>query len=111
MVLGVSYVLVVLTVLSMDVRISQATSRVDFQELSIADYFQQWMIQFSRVYSTEAEKQMRLEVFKKNLEYIEDFNTKANKSYKLGVNEFTDQTKEEFLATHTGLIRGIVFEK
>ena len=89
----------------MNVRISQATSRVDFQELSIADYFQQWMIQFSRVYSNEHEKQMRLEVFKKNLEYIEDFNAKANQSYKLGVNEFTDRTKEEFLATHTGLIR------
>ncbi|CAH8389560.1 unnamed protein product [Eruca vesicaria subsp. sativa] len=107
MVLGVSYVLVVLTILSMDLRISQATSRVTFQEPSIADYFQKWMIQFSRVYSNESEKQTRLEVFKKNLEFIENFNTKANQSYKLGVNEFTDRTNEEFRATHTGLIRGI----
>ncbi|KAJ4916857.1 Cysteine proteinases superfamily protein [Raphanus sativus] len=104
MALGVSYVLVVLTVLSMDVWISQATSRVDLQELSIANYFQQWMIKFSRVYSNEAEKQMRLEVFKKNLEYIEHFNSMPNQSYKLGVNEFADLTEEEFTATHTGLI-------
>ncbi|XP_022557416.2 uncharacterized protein LOC106398891 [Brassica napus] len=103
MVLRVSYVLVVLTILSMDHRISQATSRVAFQKLSIADYFEQWMIQFSRVYINSLEKQMRLEVFKKNLEYIENFNTKENKSYKLGVDEFTDRTDEEFLATHTGL--------
>ncbi|KAH0866426.1 LOW QUALITY PROTEIN: hypothetical protein HID58_083637 [Brassica napus] len=103
MVLRVSYVLVVLTILSMDHRISQATSRVAFQKLSIADYFEQWMIQFSRVYVNSLEKQMRLEVFEKNLEYIENFNTKENKSYKLGVDEFTDQTDEEFLATHTGL--------
>ncbi|KAF8075613.1 hypothetical protein N665_1076s0006 [Sinapis alba] len=106
MVLGVSYVLVVLTVLSMDVRISQATSRVAFPEPSIAHHFQQWMIQFSRVYSNESEKQMRLEVFKKNLEFIENFNTKGNQSYKLGVNEFTDRTNDEFLATHSGLTRG-----
>ncbi|CAN7064388.1 unnamed protein product [Brassica oleracea var. botrytis] len=103
MVLRVSYVLVVLTILSMDHRISQVTSRVAFQKLSIADYFEQWMIQFSRVYVNSLEKQMRLEVFEKNLEYIENFNTKENKSYKLGVDEFTDQTDEEFLATHTGL--------
>ncbi|KAJ4916796.1 Papain family cysteine protease [Raphanus sativus] len=105
MVLRVSYVLVVvLTILSMDHRISQATSRVAFdQKLSISDYFEQWMSQFSRVYNNEDEKQRRLEVFKKNLEYIEEFNTKADQSYKLGVDEFTDQTDEEFLATHTGL--------
>ncbi|XP_018460112.1 ananain-like [Raphanus sativus] len=46
---------------------------------------------------------MRLKVFKKNLEYIENFNNKGNQSYKLGVNEFTDLIDEEFLATHTGL--------
>ena len=102
-----SYVLVVLTILSMDHRISQATSRVAFQKPSIAHHFQQWMIKFSRVYSNEPQKQMRLEVFKKNFEFIENFNSKANQSYKLGVNEFTDRTKEEFPATHTGLTRRI----
>ncbi|KAF8075616.1 hypothetical protein N665_1076s0009 [Sinapis alba] len=61
------------------------------------------MTQFSQVYSSESEKQMRLEVFKKNLEFIKNFNTKENQSYKLGVNEFTDWTGDEFLATHTGL--------
>ncbi|KAF3492975.1 hypothetical protein DY000_02057903 [Brassica cretica] len=107
MVLRVSYVLVVLTILSMDHRISQATSRVAFQKPSIAHHFQQWMIKFSRVYSNEPQKQMRLEVFKTNFEFIENFNSKANQSYKLGVNEFTDRTKEEFPATHTGLTRRI----
>ncbi|CAH2071757.1 unnamed protein product [Thlaspi arvense] len=103
MVLIVSYVFVVLTILSMDLMISQATSRITFQESSIANYHQQWMIQFSRVYSDESEKQLRFEVFKKNLKFIENFNNNGNHTYKLGVNEFTDWTKEEFLATHTGL--------
>ncbi|RID53385.1 hypothetical protein BRARA_G00781 [Brassica rapa] len=88
----------------MDLRISQATSRVIFQETTIADYHQHWMIQFSRVYSDESEKQMRLKIFKKNLEFIENFNNKGNQSYKLGVNEFTDLTDEEFLATNTGRV-------
>ncbi|CAH8298951.1 unnamed protein product [Eruca vesicaria subsp. sativa] len=100
MVMVVSYVFLVLTILSMDLWISQATSR---HETSIADYHQQWMIQFSRAYMNESEKQMRLRVFKKNLEFIENFNNKRNQSYKLGVNEFTDLTDEEFLATHTCL--------
>ncbi|CAH2034236.1 unnamed protein product [Thlaspi arvense] len=104
MVLVMSYLFVVLTILSMELTISQATSRVTFNESSIADYHQQWMIQFSRVYSNESEKQMRLEVFKKNLQFIENFNNKANQSYKLGINEFTDLTEEEFLVTHTSLI-------
>ncbi|XP_033135874.1 ervatamin-B-like isoform X2 [Brassica rapa] len=103
MVLRVSYVLVVLTILSMDHRISQATSRVAFQKLSyISDFFEEWMIEFSRVYTNSLEKQMRLEVFTKNLEYIENFNRKANQTYKLGIDEFTDRTKEEFIATHSG---------
>ncbi|CAA7047467.1 unnamed protein product [Microthlaspi erraticum] len=103
MVLVVSYVFLVLTILSMDLRISQATSRVTFHEPSIADYHQQWMIQFSRVYNDDLEKQMRLKVFEKNLKFIENFNNNGNQTYKLGVNEFTDWTEEEFLATHTGL--------
>ncbi|CAH2052766.1 unnamed protein product [Thlaspi arvense] len=106
MVLIVSYVFVVLTIFGMDLTTSQATSRITFHESSILDYHQQWMNQFSRVYTDESEKQMRLKVFKKNLKFIENFNNNGNQSYKLGVNEFTDLTKEEFLATHTGL-RGI----
>ncbi|KFK43609.1 hypothetical protein AALP_AA1G148800 [Arabis alpina] len=79
----------------MDLRLSQATSLVTLH--------QQWMIQFSRVYSSKSEKHMRFKVFKNNLKFIEDFNKQRNQSYKLGVNEFSDWTVEEFIATHTGL--------
>ncbi|KAL1212807.1 Senescence-specific cysteine protease SAG39 [Cardamine amara subsp. amara] len=102
MVLVVS-LFVVLTILSMNLRIFQATSRVIFHEPSIVDYHHQWMTQFSRVYNDESEKEMRLKVFKKNLKFIEDFNNMGNQSYTLGVNEFTDWAEEEFRATHTSL--------
>ncbi|EFH69806.1 peptidase C1A papain family protein [Arabidopsis lyrata subsp. lyrata] len=99
----VEFVLVVLTIFSMDLKISEATSRVALHEPTIFYYHQKWMINFSRVYDDEFEKQMRLEVFTENLKFIENFNNMGSQSYKLGVNKFTDWTKEEFLATHTGL--------
>ncbi|AAF88126.1 Putative cysteine proteinase [Arabidopsis thaliana] len=103
----VEFVCVVLTIFFMDLKISEATSRVAlYKPSSIVDYHQQWMIQFSRVYDDEFEKQLRLQVLTENLKFIESFNNMGNQSYKLGVNEFTDWTKEEFLATYTGL-RGV----
>ncbi|CDY37672.1 BnaA04g19960D [Brassica napus] len=93
-----------LTILFTSFRISQATSRtVTFHVPSMVDKHEQWMSRFSRVYHDELEKQMRRDVFKKNLKFVENFNEKANKSYKLSVNAFADWTNEEFLATHTGL--------
>lgn len=93
-----------LTILFTCFRISQATSRtVTFHVPSTVDKHEQWMSRFSRVYHDELEKQMRRDVFKKNLKFIEKFNEKANNSYKLSVNEFADWINEEFLATHTGL--------
>ncbi|TKY71824.1 Senescence-specific cysteine protease SAG12 [Spatholobus suberectus] len=38
-----------------------------------------------------------------NLEYIEKFNNAENKRYKLGLNQFSDLTEQEFIASHTGL--------
>lgn len=94
----------ILTILFTSFRISQATSRtITFHKPSMVDKHGQWMARFSRVYRDELEKQMRHDLFKKNLKFIEDFNKKENKGYKLGLNEFADWTNEEFLATHTGL--------
>ncbi|KAL0700154.1 hypothetical protein Bca4012_056276 [Brassica carinata] len=90
---------VVLTILSMGLNVSQAT----FHEPLLAEHHQQWMNRFSRVYNSELEKQMRFDMFKKNFKFIEEFNRKGDRTYKLGVNEFADWPEEEFIATHTGL--------
>lgn len=100
-------VFVALTIISINLKPFQATSNVTLHEQSIFDYHQKWMIQFSRVYNDDFEKEMRFKVFKKNLKFIENFNNMGNQSYKLGVNDFTDKTKEEFLATYTGGLRSI----
>nr|GEX44350.1 retrotransposon-related protein [Tanacetum cinerariifolium] len=47
------------------------------------------------------ERVMQFKIFKDNVAYIEDFNSQ-HYAYKLSINKFTDQTKEEFIATHIG---------
>nr|GEV89793.1 senescence-specific cysteine protease SAG39-like [Tanacetum cinerariifolium] len=44
---------------------------------------------------------MKFKIFKDNVAYIEDCNSQ-HYAYKLSINKFTDQTNEEFIATHTG---------
>ncbi|XP_047173139.1 ervatamin-B-like [Vigna umbellata] len=80
----------------------QAMSRTLY-ESSVAEAFQQWKSQHGRTYADDAEKEKRFKIFEKNLEYIEKFNNAGKKSYKLGLNPFSDLTEEEFIASHTGL--------
>ncbi|GAB2259768.1 hypothetical protein Droror1_Dr00010623 [Drosera rotundifolia] len=53
---------------------------------------------------TVTEKEIRFEIFKKNVEYMEAMN-KLNKGFTLGLNEFSDIINEEFHATHNGYKR------
>ncbi|GAB2234264.1 hypothetical protein Droror1_Dr00003510 [Drosera rotundifolia] len=81
-----------------------ASSRLLSSELSMTEKHEHWMKQYGRVYKTNAEKERRFEIFKKNAEYIEAMN-KMNRSFTLGLNAFTDLTNEEFGASHNGYRR------
>ncbi|OMO65359.1 hypothetical protein COLO4_31316 [Corchorus olitorius] len=74
-------------------------SRRTLYEVSVANKHEKWMSRHGRVYEDESEKERRFNIFKDNLEYIRKFNKAANKTFKLGVNEFADMTHDEFLAT------------
>ncbi|KAK8469002.1 hypothetical protein PHAVU_006G176920 [Phaseolus vulgaris] len=80
-----------------------AMSRTLYDQSSAVAAHQDWMTQFERAYADDAEKEKRLKIFVKNLEYIEKFNSGGNKSYTLGLNQFSDLTVEEFIASYTGL--------
>ncbi|OMO92518.1 hypothetical protein COLO4_17501 [Corchorus olitorius] len=80
---------------------SQAMSRT-IHEAAIVDKHEQWMATYGRQYENNLEKEKRFKIFKDNLEYIESFNKAGNRSYKLGINKFSDLTHDEFLAAHTG---------
>ncbi|XP_013627766.1 PREDICTED: senescence-specific cysteine protease SAG12-like isoform X1 [Brassica oleracea var. oleracea] len=86
-------------------RTSGATFRGGLFEASAAtDKHEQWMSRFHRVYSDESEKTNRFEIFKKNLEFVKNFNMNTNITFKLDVNQFSDLTDEEFRARYMGLV-------
>ena len=68
----------------------------------MSDRFEQWLASYGRVYQDASEKDKRFQIFKENVEYIESHNADTSKKYKLGVNEFTDLTNEEFKAMRNG---------
>ncbi|GMI64308.1 senescence-associated gene 12 [Hibiscus trionum] len=80
---------------------SQASSR-SVPEASMSDKFEQWMSSYGRAYQDASEKDKRFQIFKENVEYIDSHNADTTKNYKLGVNEFTDLTKEEFKSMRNG---------
>ncbi|KAM7500711.1 hypothetical protein LguiA_025125 [Lonicera macranthoides] len=81
---------------------SQATSRA-LPEASMTERHEEWMSRYGRVYKDSTEKERRFNIFKNNVEFIESFNSDGNRKYKLGINEFADQTNEEFRASWNGL--------
>jgi C1A family cysteine protease len=50
------------------------------------------------VYKDAAEKEHRFRIFKDNVEYIDSVNRAGDHKYRLGINQFTDLTNEEFKA-------------
>ncbi|PQQ03327.1 ervatamin-C-like [Prunus yedoensis var. nudiflora] len=87
---------------------SQATSRT-LSEASIAAKYDQWMTKYGHVYADNAEKERRFTIFKNNVQFVEKFNTEGNKTYKLGLNEHSDLSDEEFLRQRTGYKRATEF--
>ncbi|GJR66784.1 senescence-specific cysteine protease SAG39-like protein [Tanacetum coccineum] len=67
-------------------------------------YQAKWNGSFRRVYKDEVEKEMRFKIFSNNVAYVEAFNA-GNRGYKLSVNEFADQTNEEFKAIIRNVLR------
>ncbi|PON68373.1 Cyseine protease [Trema orientale] len=94
-----AYVIVMLLILG--TWTSQAMSRT-LHEAALVDMHEQWMSQHGRTYANIAEKEMRFEIFKDTVNYVEKFNEDESQTYKLGINNYTDLTNEEFLTYFTG---------
>ncbi|KAK3431226.1 hypothetical protein EUGRSUZ_E02718 [Eucalyptus grandis] len=78
------------------------TSAVTPTNSTLAE-FEQWMARHGRIYKDNLEKPKRYGIFLETLRFIEDFNSKAtNQSYKVGLNQFSDLTTEEFVSRYTG---------
>ncbi|XP_077227552.1 senescence-specific cysteine protease SAG39-like [Tasmannia lanceolata] len=80
---------------------SQAISRT-LPAVSMSEKHEQWMARYGRLYKDATEKEQRFKIFEDNVEFIESFNSVGDKPYKLSVNEFADQSNEEFTASRNG---------
>ncbi|CAK8535266.1 unnamed protein product [Lathyrus sativus] len=59
---------------------------------------EQWMEEHGKSYKDGAEKEKRFQIFKQNMEFIESFNAAGNSGFNLSINQFADQTNDEFKA-------------
>ncbi|KAL9238070.1 hypothetical protein vseg_012546 [Gypsophila vaccaria] len=67
--------------------------------------FEAWTERHGKMYHSIEEKLHRFEVFRDNLEHIDETNKKVS-NYWLGLNEFADMTHEEFKQKYLGLKSG-----
>lgn len=63
-----------------------------------------WAKAFGKTYYKDAERQYRLQVFRENHAIVQTENAK-NHTYELELNEFADQTADEFATTHFGIAK------
>lgn len=63
------------------------------------DLFDQWRLEYGRIYADEVEYQKRLRTFMDNVLYIDSFNREQH-SYQLEANQFADQTFDEFKSAY-----------
>ncbi|KAF6136169.1 hypothetical protein GIB67_001578 [Kingdonia uniflora] len=82
--------------------VSQTVSLTLHDDASMLEKHEQWMALHGRVYKGVGEKERRFRIFKENVKFIHSRNSVRNRSYKLSVNKFADQTNKEFKAARNG---------
>ncbi|KAM3369549.1 hypothetical protein ACQJBY_017442 [Aegilops geniculata] len=78
--------------------VSAAAARGD----ALAARHERWMAKYGRAYTDAAEKLHRQEVFAANARHVDAVNRAGNRTYTLGLNQFSDLTNEEFVEKHLG---------
>lgn len=68
--------------------------------------FESWIAKHGKVYEDVEEKLQRFEIFKDNLEHMDETKEKIT-NYWLGLNEFADLSHEELKNKYLGLKRGL----
>ncbi|KAI3743694.1 hypothetical protein L1987_56758 [Smallanthus sonchifolius] len=94
-------ILIPSALLILGICVCQITSRTLSDEY-ISEKHDLWLARYGRVYTNNVEKETRLNIFKKNTELIESFNSFGNRSYKLAINQFADRTNDELKAYFNG---------
>ncbi|KAK9073391.1 hypothetical protein SSX86_007715 [Deinandra increscens subsp. villosa] len=67
----------------------------------VNEMFSSWLVKHSKIYHSFVEKTKRFQIFKDNVNYIQQHNF-GNNSYKLGLNKFADLSLDEYHLLYTG---------
>merc|ERR1711981_521839 len=67
-----------------------------------AKEFSSFINKFGKTYSTSEESKLRFDIFKSNVQKMNAHNARKDVSWKMGINQFSDLTDEEFEARHLG---------
>lgn len=92
----------------MKLQILLIASAIALATASIKDLDEKWeefKVNFNKVYRLSNEEQVRKEIFSKNLMEIEEHNERyatGKESYEKGINQFSDLTYEEFARVYLG---------
>ncbi|WMV57063.1 hypothetical protein MTR67_050448 [Solanum verrucosum] len=68
----------------------------------VSALYESWLIEHGKSYNALGEKDKRFQIFKDNLNYIDEQNSVPNQSYKLGLTKFADLTNEEYRSIYLG---------
>ena len=60
----------------------------------------EFIARFGKTYTNLGQHSHRFKIFKANLDKIKKHNSDQTKSYKLGINRFSDMSEDEFLSIY-----------
>ncbi|GKV22621.1 hypothetical protein SLEP1_g32477 [Rubroshorea leprosula] len=88
--------------LALDMSIIDYNLKHDLRsETHVRMMFEAWLVKHRKNYNALGEKELRFQIFKDNLKFIDEHNA-VERPYKLGLNQFADLTNEEYKAMYLG---------
>ncbi|RDX80695.1 Cysteine proteinase RD21A, partial [Mucuna pruriens] len=68
---------------------------------TVMSIYERWLVKHGKVYNSLTEKDKRFQIFKDNLNFINEHNAE-NRTYKVGLNRFADLSNHEYRANYLG---------
>ncbi|XP_057507219.1 actinidain-like [Actinidia eriantha] len=84
--------------------VTYAEKRAQRTNDEVIAMFETWIVRHGKSYNTLGEKERRFEIFKESLRFVDEHNADMSRSYSVGLNQFSDWTKEEYQSMCSGTI-------
>ena len=95
---SIYFLSLIFSLLTLNAKVSQVEDAHSNLYLEDLEKFEDFEKEYERTYASEAERQKRLGIFRENLRKIEGM--QKSRTFRVGINNFTDMTWEEFKESH-----------